>query len=588
MLQIQRIGYLLVSLLLVSVLTAQDSQDVLVRALQDEMDRSLTELQLEDEPKPYFVSYAISDYDHLSETTVLGATVTDYSIRRRLLTVTVRVGDRTLDNSNFQTPGIQTLTGNLPITDNYDELRRVIWRYTDQAYKNAVEILSAKTTALESQSEEQRPPDFNDVEPHIWESDSSVTELNREQIKEIGRSVSALFNDHTFLHASSTSIEARSGTGLYLDSDGNFNRSSSSLCSLRSNVTLQTSSGRRIDDFNSAYAATCNELPSMNELKLDYDRFITHLKALQQAEELASYSGPILFEDSASAEILVQVLLTRIGARPKPVVPPNSNFNPPRNPYMDRIGKRIMARSLTLVNDPLLEAVDGKRLLGSYTIDSEGQPSSKVVIVEDGELKNLLTTRSPVEDRNTSSGSNRMLTGPLPGNLILSSNESSSIAELRDELLTLADDAGEDFGIVIRKMGSLDEGIAVLLLNEFNRLIPSLMAGEIVVRPTILAYKVFADGTEVPILPMEFDGFKDSDFRDIVAVSDESYAYNVPVTIYSLLSAMHFNINLQSTGVLVGVVTPALLLEEAELSSVQGNKPKLPILPHPLSDSSID
>ena len=64
----------------------------------------------------------------------------------------MRVGSYQLDNTNFfsfnfnQSAMVQEFNGTaeLPLDDDYKELRRQIWLVTDATYKSAVEDLSKK------------------------------------------------------------------------------------------------------------------------------------------------------------------------------------------------------------------------------------------------------------------------------------------------------------------------------------------------------------------------------------------------------------------------------------------------------------
>ena len=78
---------------------AQD--DVLFRAMQDEMDRSMTDLRIEGMDPPYFLSYRLQDNDVVQVEARYGALVRSDVSKNRYLYVDCRVGDPSFDNSNF-------------------------------------------------------------------------------------------------------------------------------------------------------------------------------------------------------------------------------------------------------------------------------------------------------------------------------------------------------------------------------------------------------------------------------------------------------------------------------------------------------
>lgn len=572
-------------------IVGQETEDVLVNALKDELARSLSELQLEDEPKPYFISYAVNESRSTSVTAVLGAKTAENSLAQRLLSVSIRVGDASLDNSNFGSPGLLVYTTNLPVTDSYDELRRVIWQATDTAYKEAVSTLASKKTALESRTEEKTLADFSIENQFKFEDPNfaQAFDFDHESLNSRVIKLSEVALGDTAIQTSSTTGTFVQITRTYLDSQENFHRVVSRSCTLQTHASMQLPNGRIIKDVNTTYAKTCELLPNIDTLIASQTLFTIRLDSLQDAEELESYAGPVLIEDQAAANFLVQMLLGRLSARPELVVDAQMmGFGQfPENPFQGKVGRRVFPKFLSLTNDPLMTSFDEAALLGSYIVDAEGMPARRTELIQDGELKTLLTTRAPVEDMTESTGSNRLQSGALPGNLMVTSNETSSRDELIELLLELADDSGEDFGIIVRRIQNPDE-----LAPDFNTMmsvVQGAMTGSLSVFPTLEALKIYPDGSEVPILPATFANINDSILRDIVAVSEQKSAFNVPITFQSTIALFSLS-NIFAAGALnpsfVGVVTPALLIEEVELADAGGDKPKLPIVPHPLLESS--
>ena len=96
--------YSLLSALILAALgasSARAADDVLIKALNDELQRSMQKLQLGDLEKPYFVAYTVQDAKYQSVSATFGSLVSKTESRYRLLTVEVRVGDYAFDNTNF-------------------------------------------------------------------------------------------------------------------------------------------------------------------------------------------------------------------------------------------------------------------------------------------------------------------------------------------------------------------------------------------------------------------------------------------------------------------------------------------------------
>ncbi|MDE0094085.1 MAG: metallopeptidase TldD-related protein [Gammaproteobacteria bacterium] len=547
-----------------------NDNDVLLQALQDEMERSLIDLQLDEEPAPYFISYTVIDRNTTSIRATGGAKVAESSSRVRYLDVSVRVGDRVLDNTKyFAYGGSFGATNTLPLNDSYDELRRVIWQLTDQEYKSAISALSGKSSMLESQAEIVRPNDFNEEEAFIYESDEVVPSLDYQELHDLTLELSDVFTGNAELRENVTMGRVVTTERIYLDSDGNSHRVTANLCSIQSEASAQASDGRAVSDFSSTYAYDCADLPAKEILEQDHQVLIARVMELKDAETLDAYTGPAIFADQASAELIVQTIGRRVTAFP-PGVNAYRGIQRQNNPFVERIGNRVFARFLGLINDPTLQEYEGVPLLGSYHVDIEGVPSRRTDLVIDGKLQTLLTTRNPIKGIDKSSGSNRR-GQPMPGNLIVETSESMSQDELHDELLQLVDDEGYDYGLVIHRLANYSE---MSLGNFFGG--PG-QGGGLIVTPTLQAYKVYPDGTEVAVLPMSFSSFVDKQLKDIVAVSADMHAYNISVG---------RGIGGGKSGIpLIGVVTPSLLLEEISLADTAGDKPKVPIVSHPLTES---
>src|SRR6516165_9420985 len=91
---------LLVALTIASARPVHAEDDVVMKAMRDEMARSTT-LHLPDLEKPYFIAERVQDVDNVTIGATLGSISIDNTSRSRLLHVDLHVGDYKLDNTNF-------------------------------------------------------------------------------------------------------------------------------------------------------------------------------------------------------------------------------------------------------------------------------------------------------------------------------------------------------------------------------------------------------------------------------------------------------------------------------------------------------
>ncbi len=574
-----------------------EENSVLVQAMQDEMERTLSELQLEDESQPYFISYTVNETILVSESYVLGAQDDSKFDHLRRLTTKVRVGAKSFDNSHFvilrdEGAPIGATNGGLllPLDDDYQEIRRSLWIATDQAYKEAISQFNGKKASLATQFSARRPDDFSSEEPFTLRSSEQVQHPSIAEISRIAQELSETFRDQSEIFVSSASVVSVSNKRTYLDSEGNFHIETTEFCSARTHGETQSVGGTELSDTTSFFARGCSGLPEDSYMRDQTVQMIEKLKQQRHAEELFVYNGPVLIEAQAAAELMNQVLFDLLGAVPLPQIG-NPQFDGQiqqlTTPFLDRLNSRVFPRSFSIVNDPTADEYNKRPLLGSYSVDAEGMPSRRTELVANGRLLTLLTSRSPIGSLRKSTGSHRGLPLPLPGNLFVAMEDAMPMNELKAELLSAARSNGSEIAVIIRKIAN------VLDLHEdqatLSQKVEASLRGDTLILPSVYAAKVDSEGRETPILPVVVVNFDAAYFKDILGASEERWQFDVPVSTLGATSVL--NVLTQGVGVLAGAdqtlvsaVTPALLFEELSLRSARQEYPKLPIVSHPLEN----
>ncbi len=215
---------------------AQD--DVVLKAMRDELDRSMKQLQLEKLDKPYFIACRVNDRTASTVSSTLGSLIASRQDRIRSLTVEVRVGDYALDNSNFlslnfgQVGVVRGFGGGvrLPLEDDYKEIRRQIWLATDSAYKKALQDLARKRAALQNKTRGDDIPDFSREEPATTRQNPASWNLDQKRAEDLVRELSKLFQAMPDIYRSSVELEASNDYTRYVNSEGTkFTRAASQL-----------------------------------------------------------------------------------------------------------------------------------------------------------------------------------------------------------------------------------------------------------------------------------------------------------------------------------------------------------------------
>ena len=142
-----------------------------------------------------------------------------------------------------------------------------------------------------------------------------------------------------------------------------------------------------------------------------------------------NYTGPVLFEGVASAQLMAEVLGRNVYISRKPVVAPGASAPSGTSELEGRRGVRIMPEIFDVTDDPTLP------YFGHEEVDEEGVQDKTVTLVEKGVLKDFLRTRQPVRGYDDSNGRARIggqygAETPVPTNLIIRARETSSISVL--------------------------------------------------------------------------------------------------------------------------------------------------------------
>jgi len=570
-------------LLVSSGVLAAPPDDEVFRAMQDELDRSMAELQLGDLNAPYFISYSIWDISNSSAQATLGVLQSSQESNRRILSVEVRVGDYALDNSNFQSGGYFSYSGlaYLPVEDDYTELRRQLWLTTDAAYKEALESLSQKTAALQNRVRDEELPDFA-MEPAVQVDDTRpAVNWDQPEADALVRDLSLLFRQQPEIQSSRVELSASTLTTRYVNSEGSrFFRTTPGIA-LAATAYTQAEDGRPIEDAITAFGRQVEDLPPRSELTATIEVMIERIQAARRAPLQERYNGPVLFSGQAAAEIFAQRFAPALVATRAPVTQQSQGFSAYAEAgaqWEDRLGGRVLPRFMAVVDDPTVDILQGKALVSAYRVDDEAVAAKPTLLVENGRLKRLLSGRTPVAGIEQSSG-NMRAGAVMPSSMIVTASSGMMTTdELINELLILAEESGQEFGLLVTRIanpalgGAGGSSLSGFMNGGAGQ--ETLKAQE--------AFRIYRDGRRERIRNLELSGVSAASFRDIIAVSDEPFVYNSPYSVVTgVTPGMMAGAAGTSTLPLTAWAVPDLLFEELTAKKPGSEYPTLPIISRP-------
>ncbi len=551
--------------------------DVVLRAMKDEIVRGRT-LRVIGDP-PYFIEYTLDDADMLSISASYGSILSERANRIRQPRVRIRVGDRKLDNSNHifsdAYRGSRFDPTQMALDDNYDVLRMGFWLATDRAYKQALESLARKKAALKNVTSTETLEDFAEA-PAV----SMVLPVPAGKVdalswrKKIART-SAVFSRYPAVLSAEAAASFSFTRSYLINNEGTEVRIPDNLADARVRAAGLAPDGMVVRDYAVFLGSEPAQLPPDAELETAARRVADNVTALAKAAVIDNYSGPVLFEGSAAAQLLAELVARSLPAVRRPVSDPERPLNIPTGELEGRLGSRLLPEWMDAVDDPTQKQWRGVPLLGHYPIDMEGVVPKPLPVFEKGVLKTYYTTRQPVTGGQGPNGHAR-LPGALgnataaAGNLFFQARESTTPAAMRSRLLEMGMQRSKPWVIVVRKMDFPSSASG----DELRRITGGVQ-GRPVSRP-LLVYRVFPDGKEELIRGVRFRGLNVRSLKDIVAASGEQY-------LFQYLENNAPFVHLDAGGYVAGtsVVSPALLFDELELERIPGELPKLPLVPPP-------
>jgi TldD protein len=561
--------------------------EALMRAMVDELGRAM-KLQMEDLEQPYFVQLDVDDSINYRMSAEYGALTSSERSRSRRLNCQVRVGSYELDNTNFSEGGMGALLGGrgrssgggrstLPLDDDYMAIRQAIWRVTDDSYKDAVETLTKKRAYIKGKNVADRPNDFSPARPVEQVGPAAVLNFDRSQWEKNLQTLSAQFKKYKQIQDSGVQLAIGAGNSYLVNSEGTRMRVPDARVLLNVSAEVQAEDGMRLSAQRSYTGDITADLPPMDQILKDIDGLVEELTASAAAPQLDRYSGPILFDDQASAQLFQTLLADGLAGRPEPLGESRRGSSQ-RASMENKLGTQILPKSIQVWDDPRSTRFSDKNLLGHYEYDDEGVPAARVDLVKSGRLENLCMSRTPIKKTTGSNGHGRKAAGGTEPRatiacLFIKDNNEVTADKLKASLLEAAKDAGLEFAIRVKSLKGAGGGDSIQMRRGRRGMVSRGGGdGNESIGEPVIACKVFvSDGHEEPLRGCQFGPVGIKELKRIIAAGDTPYVYN------------QIGSGMRGGGIPVTIVAPPVLFEDLELAKTEEEHDKPPILKAPAS-----
>jgi len=537
---------------------AAPAGDAMLQTMQAELNRAKTDLAKSD-PAPYFLSYTVYDQDQIFIAGAYGALLSDTASKRRNTDVTMRVGTPELDNTHGQSRSSGMTSGNLPLEDDPDATARVLWELTDREYKRAAPAyLNVKTNTAVRAEEEDKSPDFSKADPktHVGEK-LTAPPFDKKAWEDEVRRVSGAFRKYGDVYYATVILQVGSSNARMVSSEGAAIETPNASARLVMEAQTRADDGMDLLRVETFQAPAASGLPSEAVLMEKAAKMAADLKDLRKAPVAEPYDGPALLSGRAAAVFFHEVLGHRMEGHRQRDEEEGQTFT-------KKVGQEVLPKFLSVVDDPTVGEINGMKLAGTYEFDNEGTPAQKVVVIQDGVLKNFLTSRMPIKGFDKSNGHGRNQPGLMPtgrqGNLIVTSSQKVPEAQLRQMLIDEAKKQGKPYGLYFDDI----QGGFTLTTRSLPQAFQVL---------PVIVYKVYADGRPDELVRgVDIVGTPLAALTRIITTGDTQHVFN------GVCGA-------ESGSVPVSAVAPAMLFSEMEVQKRAHGRERPPILPAPGADN---
>ena len=528
----------------------------------------MARLRLKGYEAPYFIAYAVRDYQSRGVGSRFGAPVDKSTSHNRQAWAEVRVGDYQFDNTSSDRE-LQFDLGDAdawdppteaPLDDDPEALRGTLWLLTDAKYKKALGAYAKKRGKRATTiSEDENLPSFSRepaarhvdaTTPFVWDEQSLLVRATR---------ASALFKQYPDLFEGAVKISGDRVTRWFVNSEGTAVQTERTIYAVHLSAATRAKDGMLLEHEKDFYGQKLDELPNDKTLADTIAILASELRALREAPMIDPYTGPAILMEEAAGVFFHETVGHRLEGE-------RQNDEKEGRTFKGQVGRRVLPPFLSVIDDPTVRSAGDNKvsLNGFYTYDDEGVQARKVTLIDNGVLRDYLKSRTPITGSLRSNGHGRAEGTADPmgrmANLFLRSTKKVPIAKLKEMLLDEVRRQGKPFGLIIRDITGGSTNTSNFGYQAFKG------------QPR-LVYRVDAKtGAETLVRGGQMGGTPLTTVSRIVATSDTEGVFN------GFCGA-------ESGFVPVSTVAPAVLMSEIELQRTQKAAERPPLLPPPWSEN---
>jgi predicted Zn-dependent protease len=530
----------------------------LLDILAEELTRNFAVLGDKADPKAYYIAYSVVEQETESVSAAFGVlTSRGFPRKGRSLDVTVRVGDRKLDNYHTIPGQFAQFTAGipLPIEDNPAAIKLRLWQETDRCYRLAAQrLINIKTNKEVKVADREASDDFSVEEPSTFVDLPPATSFDGKEWEARTRKLSRKFAKYPRIHSSGVTVAYTSEVKYFVSTEGARLAHGRPFSRVSVSAAGKSKDGMDLNTFDSFTSADPRKLPKDGEISKAVDRVADDLVGLLDAPVVESFVGPAILSGRAAGVFFHEIFGHRIeGHRLKDESDGQT--------FAKSVGQPVLPDFLSVTFDPTLRRLANDDLNGWYMYDDEGVKARKLRLVDSGILKTFLMSRTPIPGFPASNGHGRREPGAevvsRQSNLIVEAARTVSDKKLKEMLIDEVRRQNKPYGFYLQEITGGYTNTGRRGIQAF-KVIP------------LVVYRIYPDGREELVRGADLVGTPLASFAKIMAASDRLEVFN------GYCGA-------ESGSVPVSASSPAILVREIEIQKKESSRDLPPLLSPPMN-----
>ncbi len=537
-------------------LSAYDKEKASLRLWRDrlakELNRYWAMFQKRKPPRVYYAMFAMQRARNVMVAARDGVILRTSDQRknpRHKLFVSLRVGSHKLDSTGQEGydwkafKNFLTVRGNLTSKPTLPMLRKLLWKMTDSKFKRSMARYHRKRYVRSLKVEvKDKSGDFSKEDAVFLEQFPPTLTFNKKKWSDIARRVSRFSLKNLRVVRSGITISASQDIRIMVDSNGTRIIRHKTLYRYSIQIAyLSPKKNELLSNYRLAYYDTESKLPNEKQLVQLVKQTMKELVNQGNAPEGDPVEAPAILLPDVAGVLFHEALGHRLEAQRFVKESDGRTFR-------RKLGKKVIPRFLSLLDDPTLEQWGDTPLNGHYLVDDQGVLSRRVTLIKDGILRGFLMSRKPVDKIKHSSGHGRAFFGRTPvsrmGTLRVVSKREFPMKTLRKMLIAEAKRQGKPYAFIINRASGGYTHTGTYAIQSFKN------------RPKVVIRIDVKTGKETFVKGLEIIGTPLTVVNNIMATGSDYGVFN------GYCGA-------ESGWVPVSAIAPSLLLKTVELQRIR-------------------